>query len=110
MKDKKELAEILAVASEVYEKQISNVLLEIYFLLLKSYTIKEIKTAVMEHLKDQKYGQFFPKPADIIRKMDIKKERLYPCSICHQNKTKKEMIAFCEDRNVCRDCRSLGQG
>ena len=59
-------AEMMAL-SELYNRDMSETLLELYFEALRQYPIQEIVGAVRVHIKHRDQGQFFPKPADLIR-------------------------------------------
>jgi len=52
---------------ETYDKKISPQIIQTYWSVLESFSIDEIKTAFHKHLQNTENGQFFPKPADIIR-------------------------------------------
>jgi hypothetical protein len=69
--DKKQFAEALIATGELYDKDISVALAEIFFIDLKEYSINQVIDALGEHRKDPKRGQFFPKPADLIDKLTI---------------------------------------
>ncbi len=64
--DKKVFRVIMVGAGEVYGKEITKPLLQIYYNALKDYSIEYINAAFSEHLADTKHGTFFPKPADIL--------------------------------------------
>lgn len=68
--DRKSFMEVLISTGELYEKHISDTLLELYFNILKPYSIEAIKGGIAGHIRDKKAGQFFPKPADIIRAVE----------------------------------------
>ena len=43
---------------------------QIYFDLLKRYDINHVTAAIVAHLRDPERGQWYPKPADIIRQIE----------------------------------------
>jgi hypothetical protein len=43
--------------------------LQIYFKTLESHEIKQVEKAFGDHIVDVEHGTFFPKPSDIIRRM-----------------------------------------
>lgn len=53
--------------SEIYGKSFSPETLELYWKLLKPYPFAAVDQAFAAHLLDPDTGQFYPKPADIIR-------------------------------------------
>jgi len=63
----KEFSGLMVGNGEIYNKVISKNLMSIYFNALRIYSIEDIKTAFSKHAIDPKSGQFFPKPADIVR-------------------------------------------
>ena len=63
MKDKKKFREIMAALAEVFDKEISETLLAVYWQVLEPYQDDEALKALNSCLKGCK---FFPKPADIL--------------------------------------------
>jgi hypothetical protein len=64
--DRKELEEfavLMATLGEVFTREVSTTLTEIYFRVLSSWTIDEISHAAWEHIAR---GTFFPKPVELI--------------------------------------------
>ncbi|MFZ1642573.1 MAG: hypothetical protein WAV07_14310 [Candidatus Contendobacter sp.] len=57
---------ILAIA-EIYGKALSPAAIGIYWNALRDYPLAEVQRATERHVADPVNGQFFPKPADIIR-------------------------------------------
>jgi hypothetical protein len=58
---------LLVVASEVYGRAVSQALAAVYWQTLAPYPIDAVEGALHSHLADPDAGQFFPKPADLIR-------------------------------------------
>ena len=67
--DKKKLGEMLAVMGELYGRQVSAGLVSIYFSDLEPYDMDAIERAFNEHRRDAESGQYFPKPADLIKQI-----------------------------------------
>lgn len=65
--DVKRFSEVMTGLSEVYGRKFSGSSMDIYFNALGSYDIDTVVTAISAHVKSPDNGQFFPKPADIIR-------------------------------------------
>jgi len=65
--DIKSFMKLLANIGELYGKPISAALAELYWLSLKSYEFEDVRKALTAHIHNPDCGQFFPKPADIIR-------------------------------------------
>tara|TARA_R110002020_G_scaffold474213_1_gene704972 strand:- start:2039 stop:2620 length:582 start_codon:yes stop_codon:yes gene_type:complete len=65
--DKKAFAELMVGNGEMYNKQVSKSLMQIYFDTLITYCIEDIRVGFSKHSLDSKNGSFFPKPADIVR-------------------------------------------
>jgi len=61
--DKPEFLSIMTVLSEIYDTEVSDAKIEIYFEALKGTSIEQLKLATAEHVKTSK---FFPKPAELI--------------------------------------------
>ena len=59
-------AHILALA-EIYGKALSPAAIGIYWTVLQGYPLAEVQRAIKRHVHDPDAGQYFPKPADLIR-------------------------------------------
>jgi len=68
--DKREFAEIWGAAWAMYGKSVSPQLLSIAFEALRAYSIEEVRIGLTRHIQSPDTGQFFPKPADIIKHID----------------------------------------
>ena len=60
-------SEIMATMSELYEMNISDVVMEIWFKTLEEFPIDTISTAVFDYMKNPDVGRYKPKPADIVK-------------------------------------------
>lgn len=58
---------LMAGVGELYGKTISAALTNIYWRTLKCYDITDVQRAFNAHIHNPDCGQFFPKPADIVR-------------------------------------------
>jgi hypothetical protein len=58
---------IMAVISELHGKSISGALTEIYWQTLKEFEWQDVERAFQSHIHNPDCGQYFPKPADIVR-------------------------------------------
>lgn len=67
--DLPEFAKFLVVIGELYSKSILDYLIGIYWEALQNFDLIEIKHAFEIHIRDPNSGQFFPKPADLIKIM-----------------------------------------
>mgnify|MGYP001267198151 CR=1 FL=1 len=65
-----QFAGLLAELSELYGKCISSGLTEIYWKALEMFEWVDVKAAFEAHARNPDCGQFFPKPADIVRFID----------------------------------------
>lgn len=61
--DGKEFGKILSITAEVHGKELSKIVVGVYFETLKEFTIDEVSSAFNKHLREAKY---FPKPSEII--------------------------------------------
>lgn len=68
--DKEEFASYMNGICIVYGKESSPELYKIYFDSFRESSLIDFKNAVDSHMKDTRSGQFFPKPADIIKHMN----------------------------------------
>lgn len=67
--DKAAFRDMMMAAGEVYGREITKPLLQMYFAALYQYGIERVHGAMMAHMQNPDSGQFFPKPADFIRQM-----------------------------------------
>lgn len=65
--EKKEFSAQLLGIGEVYGKAVSPQIAEIYWQTLKKYELSEVSNAFSQHLVNTDSGQFFPKPADLVK-------------------------------------------
>lgn len=65
--DKKEFATYMSGVFSVYGKEVSTMLLRIWFEALRQYDLKAVKDALARHLLNPDNGQFLPKPADVVK-------------------------------------------
>jgi hypothetical protein len=61
---------MMAGIGELYGKVISAQLTDIYWRALKTYELQDVHHAFHTHVNNPDCGQFFPKPADIVRFID----------------------------------------
>lgn len=67
--DKSAFRDMMMAAGEVYGREITKPLLQMYFAALYQYEIDQAHGAMMAHMQNPDSGQFFPKPADLIRQL-----------------------------------------
>lgn len=67
--DKAEFRDMMMAAGEVYGREITKPLLQMYFAALSQFGMDQVQGAMMAHMQNPDSGQFFPKPADFIRQM-----------------------------------------
>lgn len=67
--DKAAFRDMMMAAGEVYGREITKPLLQMYFAALAQYVIEHVHGAMMAHMQNPDNGQFFPKPADLIRQL-----------------------------------------
>lgn len=67
--DKAAFRDIMMAAGEVYGREITKPLLQMYFAALSQFGMDQVQWAMMAHMQNPDSGQFFPKPADFIRQM-----------------------------------------
>lgn len=73
--DKSHFQNIMVGAGELYSKEITKPLLQIYFQALQGYNIDAIAAAFTAHMVDTRHGTFMPKPADLVRLIDADKPK-----------------------------------
>jgi hypothetical protein len=67
--DKAAFRDMMMAAGEVYGREITKPLLQMHFAALSHASIEQVQSAMMSHIQNPDSGQFFPKPADLIRQM-----------------------------------------
>lgn len=65
--DRKRFAHCLLAASEVYGREVSPAVAEVWWSALRGYDAAAVETAFQRHMTNPDTGQFMPKPADIVR-------------------------------------------
>lgn len=63
-------AQLLTAISALYNKAISEMLIELYWRSLKRFEFQAVQNAFMAYIDHTESGQFMPKPADIIRMIE----------------------------------------
>lgn len=67
--DKRKFMDLMMSAGEVYSKEVTIPMVTIYFQALASLSIEQASGALMAHMQDPNCGQYFPKPADLMRQI-----------------------------------------
>lgn len=67
--DKRAFFDLLLAAGEVYGREVTQPMAAIYFSALANVSIEQVQAAMMSHMQNPDSGQFFPKPADLIKQM-----------------------------------------
>ena len=67
--DKRAFFDLMMAAGEVYGREVTKPMAAIYFAALASVSIEQVQEAMMAHMQNPDSGQFFPKPADLIKQM-----------------------------------------
>uniref|UniRef100_UPI0036DF8CE0 hypothetical protein n=1 Tax=Photorhabdus sp. RM322S TaxID=3342825 RepID=UPI0036DF8CE0 len=72
--EKSQFAKSMAAVGEIYGREISEIMIGIYWNALKNYAMADVQRAFQRHTRDTDNGQFFPKPADLIRHIEGNKD------------------------------------
>lgn len=67
--EKPQFLTALVGMAEVYGRDLSPAALECYWLAVEPYPLAAVTPAFAAHLQDPDTGQFFPKPADLLRQL-----------------------------------------
>jgi hypothetical protein len=65
-----EFVELMIGIGEVYGREVSKQLADVYWTTLAKYDFSDVSRAFNQHLVNPDTGQFFPKPADIVKFID----------------------------------------
>ena len=95
------LAMLLTAMGEMYGKEISPALAEMYFSDLSEFSIEAIEAAMTAHRKDSDRGRFFPKVADLIDKLELKR-------VAYETSKHPALVAERNAQNALRLVRSKG--
>ena len=68
--DESKFAEAMIGGAELYGKEMTRPLLSLYFQALKKYKLADITRALSRHVTNPDSGQYFPKPADVVRMLE----------------------------------------
>lgn len=60
----------LAMLSEMYGREITPAMRDVWWSAMEAVDLPDFKRAVSQHIADTDAGQWMPKPADILRKLD----------------------------------------
>ncbi|MGL4317115.1 MAG: hypothetical protein ACRCTL_10965 [Pseudomonas sp.] len=69
--DKAEFGALMATAYSVYGKPITKPFADLFFAALKVHELAVVREGLNRHLQDPEAGQYAPKPADIIRQIQV---------------------------------------
>ncbi|EBO0868530.1 phosphohydrolase [Salmonella enterica] len=72
--ERPKFAQSMAAIGEIYGKDISEVMIGIYWNALKPYPVEDVMRSFQGHTRDTDNGQFFPKPADLLRHIEGNKD------------------------------------
>ena len=67
--DKWAFFDLMMAAGEVYGREVTRPMAAIYFSAMANVSIEQVQAAMMAHMQNPDSGQFFPKPADMIKQM-----------------------------------------
>lgn len=73
--DRERFAKALYGTFEVYSKECSEMLINIWWAALKPYSIDDVCKGLTRHITDTERGQFPPKPADIVRFFEVSEKQ-----------------------------------
>lgn len=65
--DKRQFAEYIMGLGEIYQQNVSKQKVALYWQLLAHYDWQDVKNAIEAYLLNPDCGQYFPKPADIVK-------------------------------------------
>lgn len=68
--DKAAFFEMLTVLGDTYGRQLPEGVLMLYWQALQGFELRDVSEAIGAHLRNPDTGQFFPKPADIVRMIE----------------------------------------
>ena len=63
-------AALMIAVGELYGKILSKPMIQLHWQALSMYSLSDVRTALQAHICNPDSGQFFPKPADLIRQLE----------------------------------------
>ena len=63
--------QVMETLNALYEKEPNIILAKMVFKVMAPYSLEEFTAAVERHIADPKFGMFYPKPADLIRAIQV---------------------------------------
>lgn len=70
MKDKRLFAQTLTGIAEIYGQTVTKAGMQIWWLALERFSDEQVQQALAAHATDAERGQWMPKPADIVRRIE----------------------------------------
>ncbi len=74
--NKKEFQQIVLATAELYSSvkkiEVTPIMLKLFFSSLRKFSIEQVSYGFEQHLGDTVDGKFFPKPANIIKHLEVK--------------------------------------
>ena len=98
-----EFCNAMNLMSNIYSKNLDSEILEVYWQILKSYSIDEIKKSMNDHVRNKIVGQSFPKTSDIIKEIEGDSEKI---SLVASSKLKEGLSkegAYCSNILIVYD-------
>lgn len=68
--DKEKFVEFLTGISQTFKENLTQLQFEMWWNLLKKYTVADFQKAMFSHMQSPDEGRFMPKPADIIGRLE----------------------------------------
>lgn len=68
--DKPRFAEMITGLAEIYGRDITEASLRLWWATLQDQSIDDVERALNAHVRDPESGQWMPKPADVIRRLE----------------------------------------
>ena len=67
--DRKEFGTIMASVYDFWNRELSEVALEIWWESLRNFSFAAVRGALARHMRNPDTGQFIPKPADVVKEL-----------------------------------------
>lgn len=109
--DKPYFAEMMTVLSETYDKPVTTPTMDIYFEILRPFTIRQIRWALKKILMEWSY-RMIPPPAEFINRLDVYKLNQYeqyamPESLRNEIKELGDPIPILRDQHIYRQIEEI---
>ena len=98
--DRKDFLQVFMPLVEVWDREMSSALIELYFRALEPWPLEQVKAAIVRSLRE---CRFFPKPAEIVEQIQAAGGRLEDVALTEAHKVLEAVARHGGGVSVCFD-------